>query len=168
MTIRKCGVADFDDVCAVCNDGASAYRGAIAADRWKDPYMPRAELQREVDEGITFYGAFDEQGLAAVMGLQHVGDVALIRHAYTRTHRQRAGIGTALLLHLQSLTDRPILVGTWKAATWAVRFYERHGFTLVDDPDRETLLRRYWSIPDRQIDESVVLRAATSTREGQF
>jgi GNAT superfamily N-acetyltransferase len=162
MTIRSCRDTDFDDVCIVCNDGAAAYRDAIPLDRWKDPYMPADELRREIDEGVRFFGAFDEQGLAGVMGLQDVGDVALIRHAYTRTHRQRAGIGGALLRHLQSLTDRPILVGTWKAATWAVRFYEHHGFTLVDDPDRETLLRRYWSIPDRQIDESVVLREAAS------
>jgi GNAT superfamily N-acetyltransferase len=158
MTIRRCTAAEFADVYTVCNDGASAYQGVIAADQWKDPYMPEDELRSEMLAGVDFYGAFDfEQELVGVMGLQQVGDVALVRHAYTRTRRQRAGIGGALLAHLQSLTDRPILIGTWKAASWAIRFYERHGFTLINGPTRETLLRRYWTIPDGQIGHSVVL-----------
>ena len=158
MTIRRCTAAEFGDIYTVCNDGASAYQGVIAADQWKDPYMPEDELRSEILAGVEFYGAFDlEDELVGVMGLQQVGDVALVRHAYTRTKRQNAGIGSALLAHLQSLTDRPILVGTWKAAGWAVRFYERRGFTLINDPTRETLLRRYWTIPDSQIGHSVVL-----------
>jgi GNAT superfamily N-acetyltransferase len=159
MMIRRCDADDFEDIYAVCNDGASAYRGVIAADRWQQPYMPRLELRHEIDHGVTFFGAFDTDGLAGVMGLQEVGDVTLIRHAYVRTNRQRGGIGGALLHHLQTLTNRPTLVGTWKAATWAIVFYQRHGFHLIDGPEREALLRTYWRIPERQIEESVVLRA---------
>ena len=158
VTIRPCGAADFADVYAVCNDGASAYRGVIAADQWKTPYMPESELRDELRTGVEFFGAFDAQhGLVGVMGLQPVGDVVLIRHAYTRTNRQRAGVGSALLKHLQSLTERPILVGTWRAATWAIQFYEQHGFRMIEGPQRELLLRQYWTIPQRQVEESVVL-----------
>jgi len=157
-TIRTCSAKDFEDVFAVCNDGAQAYRGVIAADQWKDPYMTESELRSEMLAGVEFFGAFDdEHGLLGVMGLQQVGDVALIRHAYTRTARQGRGVGSALLAHLQSLTNRPILIGTWKAATWAIRFYEARGFRIVEDLQRETLLRQYWTISQRQIDDSVVL-----------
>jgi GNAT superfamily N-acetyltransferase len=158
MTIRRCTAAEFADVYAVCNDGAAAYRGVIAADQWKTPYMSEGELRAEMLAGVEFFGAFDdEQGLVGVMGLQQVGDVTLIRHAYTRTTLQGAGIGSALLAHLLALTDRPVLVGTWKAATWAIQFYERRGFTRIAGWQRERLLRRYWTIPERQIEESVVL-----------
>jgi GNAT superfamily N-acetyltransferase len=157
VTIRVCNAADFDDVYAVCNDGAAAYRGVVAAAQWKEPYMPETELRHEIDAGVRFFGAFDDDGLVGVMGLQSVDDVALIRHAYVRTRRQGSGVGSALLAHVRSLTDRPILVGTWKAATWAIHFYQRHGFKLAEDPQREALLRRYWTIPERQIEESVVL-----------
>jgi len=160
LSIRACGVRDFQDVYEVCNDGARAYRDVIPADQWKEPYMPEAELRRELDAGVRFFGAFDDHGLVAVMGLQDVIDVALIRHAYTRTIRQRTGLGGRLLGHVLSLTNRPILVGTWEAATWAIQFYERHGFTLVDDRQREALLGRYWTITARQIEESVVLADA--------
>src|SRR3954469_3184801 len=136
-TIRACGTADFGDVFEVCNDGARAYAGVIAADQWREPYMPEAELRREMAFGVRFFAAFDELGMVGVMGLQDVADVTLIRHAYTRTARQRTGVGGKLLGHLQSRTDRPILIGTWKAATWAIGFYERHGFMLVDEPNRE-------------------------------
>ena len=158
MLIRRCSATEFADVYAVCNDGALAYRGVIAPDQWKEPYMPEAELRREMRAGVEFFGAFDdEQRLAGVMGLQQVDDVALIRHAYTRTTRQGAGIGSALLAHLRSLTDRPVLVGTWKAADWAIRFYERRGFTRTDEQQSARLLRRYWTISERQVAESVVL-----------
>jgi GNAT superfamily N-acetyltransferase len=159
-TIRACGTADFGDVFEVCNDGARAYAGVIAADQWREPYMPEAELRREMAFGVRFFAAFDELGMVGVMGLQDVADVTLIRHAYTRTARQRTGVGGKLLAHLQSHTDRPILIGTWKAATWAIGFYERHGFMLVAEAHREQLLRRYWTVPARQIDESVVLADA--------
>jgi GNAT superfamily N-acetyltransferase len=158
--IRQCEPAELDDICAVVNDAATAYRGIIAADRWKDPYMSGEELGREMDDAVQFWGFLEGGRLLAVMGLQHVGDVALIRHAYTRTANRGAGIGTALLGHLRGQTDRPMLVGTWKAATWAIRFYQGRGFRLVSAPDKDQLLRRYWTVPDRQIEESVVLADA--------
>lgn len=158
VTIRDCVAADRDAVCAVINDGASAYRGVIADDCWHEPYMPRAELDAEIAAGVAFCGGFDGGGrLLGVMGLQDVADVALIRHAYTRTDVQGRGVGTALVEHLRRRTERDLLVGTWKAATWAIRFYERHGFCLVDEAEKVRLLRRYWTVPPRQIDESVVL-----------
>jgi len=160
MTIRECNPTELDEVCAVVNDAAVAYRGIIAADRWRDPYMSADELHREVNNGVVFWGAFEDGGLVGVMGLQHVGDVALIRHAYTRTASQGTGIGTTLLARVGGQTDSPVLVGTWAAASWAIRFYQNHGFRLVAGQETDTLLRRYWAIPDRQIEESVVLADA--------
>ena len=160
---------DADAILAVVNDGATAYRGVIAPDRWHEPYMTREELAREIAAGVKFSGYRDERGeLLAVMGIQDVQDVALVRHAYTRTSAQGGGIGTALLRHLMAQTSRPLLIGTWRAATWAIRFYERHGFRVVDDAEKVRLLRKYWTVPDRQIEESVVLaqeslRAAGTT-----
>jgi GNAT superfamily N-acetyltransferase len=154
--IRRCTPADVDQIVAVINDAAEAYRGVIPADRWHEPYMALDELRAEIDAGVTFWAAEGER-IDAVMGIQPVQDVALIRHAYTRTESQGQGLGAALLAHLRVLTERPILIGTWTAAAWAIRFYERHGFHLVTPEEKSALLRRYWSIPDRQIDESVVL-----------
>ena len=162
--IRECTSDEFDSICAVINDAAAAYRGIIAADRWKEPYMSQEELRREIEEGVTFSGFFERDDLLGVMGLQLVSDVALIRHAYTRTASQGRGIGSALLAHVQRQTDRPILIGTWKAATWAAWFYESRGFTLVDAPQKDVLLRRYWTVSERQIEESVVLTATTASR----
>ena len=197
MLIRPCTSADFDAMLDVINDAAVAYRGIIADDRWKEPYMPASELRDEMNDGVAFWGAFDDDGtLVAVMGLQvrvrrdhgaraagvrrdhgaraagvrrdhgaraaeDMGEVALVRHAYTRTTRQGTGVGTALLQHVTRQTHHPILIGTWAAATWAVRFYERHGFRLVRGTAGDELLRRYWNIPDRQIEESVVLADAS-------
>lgn len=160
MMIRQCNAAELEDIRTVVNDAAKAYRGVIAADCWKDPYMSAEELRREMDDAVLFWGFFEGGRLLAVMGLQHVGDVALIRHAYTRTANQGSGTGTALLAHLQGQTDRPMLVGTWKEATWAVRFYQGRGFRLVIAPHKDRLLRRYWTVPERQIEESVVLADA--------
>ena len=157
MLIRRCEAAEFDAMLGVVNDAAVAYRGIIAADRWREPYMPASELREEIEAGVRFWGAFDDGVLRGVMGLQDSGDVALVRHAYTRTADQGTGIGSRLLAHVRSQTDRPMLIGTWSAATWAVRFYERHGFRLVSGAAKDDLLRRYWNIPERQIDESVVL-----------
>jgi GNAT superfamily N-acetyltransferase len=144
----------------VINDAAIAYRGVIAADCWKTPYMSGDELRREMASAVQVWGCFEGGRLLAVMGLQHVDDVALIRHAYTRTANQGSGLGAALLAHLQGQTDRAMLVGTWRAATWAVGFYRGHGLRLVTAPDKDALLRRYWTVPERQIDESVVLADA--------
>ena len=155
--IRQCVAADIEHIYTVINDAASAYRGVIAADCWHEPYMPREELARECASGVVFSGFYDGAQLTGVMGLQLVADVALIRHAYTRTGAQRRGIGTALLSHARRQTDRPMLIGTWKAAVWAVRFYEREGFRQVSAGTKDRLLRRYWDVSERQIDESVVL-----------
>ncbi len=165
MQIRACTTADLDSMVDVINDAAGAYRGVIAADRWKDPYMPREELEAELSAGVRFAGAFDDDGrLLAIMGLQNINDATLIRHAYTRTTAQGQGIGTMLLERLRTEAGgRPLLVGTWTAATWAIRFYERHGFVLVDDIEKDRLLRTYWTVPDRQIEESVVLRQVSTT-----
>jgi GNAT superfamily N-acetyltransferase len=142
----------------IVNDAARAYRGIIPADRWKEPYMPMAELREELEAGVRFSGYVVDGELAGVMGIQGVRDVALIRHAYTLTRMQGKGIGAALLDHLVRNTARPLLVGTWAAAGWAVRFYQGRGFTLVDEAEKRLLLKKYWTIPDRQIETSVVLR----------
>jgi N-acetylglutamate synthase-like GNAT family acetyltransferase len=157
MTFRRCGEADVTAMLAIINDAAQAYRGVIPADRWHEPYMPEAELRAEIAAGVVFWGAEREGQLIGVMGLQDVQDVALIRHAYVATVERGRGTGGALLRHLLAQTDRPILVGTWAAASWAIRFYERHGFTLTTPAEKDRLLRRYWSIPDRQIETSAVL-----------
>lgn len=158
--IRQCRWSEVDEVCGVINDAAAAYAGVIARDCWHVPYMSRDELDRELEAAVVFWGVFEGGQLRGVMGLQHMDDVTLIRHAYTRTANQRTGVGSTLLTHLCHQTDRPVLVGTWRAAIWAVRFYEKHGFRLVTDRDKQALLRRYWTIPDRQIEESVVLADA--------
>lgn len=150
-------IEDPEAIGAVINDAARAYRGVIPADRWHEPYMSAEELRAELAAAVKFVCFRRDGRIVGVMGLQPVGDVALIRHAYTLTAEQGSGIGSRLLEHLRSRTERPLLVGTWKAATWAVRFYERRGFRLVGEAEKERLLRRYWTIPERQIEESVVL-----------
>jgi GNAT superfamily N-acetyltransferase len=141
----------------IINDAARAYRGIIPADRWHEPYMSRSELESEISTGVRFYGYREADRLVGVMGIQDVQDVTLIRHAYVRTPWRSQGIGGQLLAHLRQLTNRPMLIGTWKAANWAVRFYEKHGFALVSEQEKNRLLKLYWTVPDRQIEESVVL-----------
>jgi N-acetylglutamate synthase-like GNAT family acetyltransferase len=155
--IRKCDHRDFETIWEIINDGARAYKGIIPEDRWKEPYMSRTELQHEIDDGVEFWGCQENGDLTAVMGIQNVQDVTLIRHAYVRTSKQKFGLGTKLLLYLQNLTTRPVLIGTWAAAEWAIRFYEKHGFQAVGREQKNALLKKYWSIPERQIDTSVVL-----------
>jgi len=155
--IRRCEVEDFDLIYDIVNDGALAYKGVIPKDRWREPYMSKPELQREIDEGVAFWGYEENGSLAGVMGIQPVQDVTLIRHAYVRTGSQRRGIGAYLLSHLQNLTPGPVLIGTWALALWAIRFYEKHGFRMVHPPQKDHLLKRYWTIPERQIETSVVL-----------
>ncbi len=155
--IRRCTDADLSAMLVVINDAAEAYRGVIPADRWHEPYMARDELAAEIHDGVTFWGVEADGALAGVMGLQDRGAVTLVRHAYVRTACRRRGLGTQLLRHLETLTAKPILIGTWLAATWAVRFYEQHGYRALSRADTERLLRRYWRIPDRQVVTSVVL-----------
>jgi len=151
--------SEFDAILNVVNDAAQAYKGVIPQDRWKEPYMPASELEQEIASGVEFYGWKENGALTAVMGIQLVNDVTLIRHAYVVTAYQRIGLGERLLRHLMSLARAStVLVGTWEAAYWAVRFYEKHGFTLVSKEEKDRLLRKYWDIPERQIETSVVLK----------
>ena len=155
--IRKCDQRDIEMIWEIINDGACAYKGIIPQDCWKEPYMSKSELHHEINDGVEFWG-FEERGdLAGVMGIQQVQDVILIRHAYVRSQRQKLGIGSQLLFHLRSLARRPVLIGTWADATWAIRFYQKHGFQVVPREQTAQLLRRYWTIPERQTETSVVL-----------
>jgi N-acetylglutamate synthase-like GNAT family acetyltransferase len=155
--IRPCTDQDLELILEVINDAAQAYAGVIPADRYKDPYMPATELKGEIAHGVRFWGLEQDGRLLGVMGLQDVEDVTLIRHAYVRTAQRRRGIGGRLLDHLRARATRPLLVGTWAAADWAIEFYRRHGFEPVPRDQVPALLRRYWSIPERQIATSVVL-----------
>jgi GNAT superfamily N-acetyltransferase len=155
--IRSIRESDLDAALAVVNAAAEAYRGVIPADRWRDPYMPHDELREQIADGIRFWVAEEDAQLLGVMGIQDKGDVALVRHAYVRPTLQRRGVGTALLHHVTSLTPKPVLIGTWASASWAIEFYERNGFAVVSSEDKNFLLRKYWSIPERQIETSVVL-----------
>ena len=155
--IRSCIASDLDTILSIINDAASAYKGIIPADRWHEPYMPAEQLRSEMQAGVCFSGYEKAGRLVGVMGIQPVQDVTLIRHAYVRTDCRGQGIGSQLLEHLRQQTDRPILIGTWADASWAIRFYQGHGFQLVTPAEKDMLLRRYWSIPDRQVDTSVVL-----------
>lgn len=153
--ISPCPAAEAPRICQVINDAAQAYRGVIPHEHWHEPYMPMEELEAEMKAGVRFWAHGEYDG---VMGLQEVKDAALIRHAYTRTREQGKGIGSALLEHLKRHTDRPLLVGTWKAATWAVRFYESRGFRLVDEAEKARLLKKYWErVSEEQARASVVL-----------
>jgi GNAT superfamily N-acetyltransferase len=155
--IRQCDDSEFETIYGIINDTAQAYKGVVPVDRWKEPYMSRDELRHEMDEGIVFWGYEEDGELIGVMGIQHLQDVTLIRHAYVRTEKQNQGIGGKLLSHLRKQTTRPVLIGTWEDAVWAIRFYEKHGFRLVSSAEKDRLLRMYWSVPERQIETSVVL-----------
>ena len=155
--IRRCTDQDLEGILEVINDAAQAYKGVIPDDRFEEPYMPSEELRREIEDGVRFWGLEQDGQLIGVMGLQDVEDVTLIRHAYVRTSHRRRGIGRRLLNDLRSKATRPLLVGTWAAAGWAIEFYRQHGFELVPRDQVPLLLRRYWSIPERQIKTSVVL-----------
>ena len=144
----------------IVNDAAVAYRGYIPDDRWHEPYMPLEELRSEIAAGVRFLGVERAGALLGIMGSQEVKDVTLIRHAYVRTSERGHGLGTLLLKQLLATTTRPVLIGTWRAATWAISFYERHGFQVVGDEEKNRLLKRYWTVPDRQIETSVVLADA--------
>ena len=156
-SIRPCREDEHAAILAIVNAAAEAYRGVIPDDRWREPYMPAAELDAEIAAGVAFWGYEADGELAGIMGIQPVRDVELIRHAYVSPGVQGRGIGSALLEHLAARSTRPMLVGTWAAAEWAIRFYRRHGFEPVSAERAAALLREYWSIPARQIETSVVL-----------
>jgi GNAT superfamily N-acetyltransferase len=155
--IRRCDDHEFEVISEIINDGSQAYRGIIPADRWTEPYMPSDKLRHEIDDGVMFWGYEEDGTLGGVMGIQHVQDVTLIRHAYVRSINQKQGIGTRLLSHLRQMTDNPVLIGTWANAVWAISFYEKHGFLMVDPEEKNRLLKKYWKVPERQIETSVVL-----------
>ncbi len=155
--IRQCNDRDFEIIYSIINDAARVYKGVIPEDRWKEPYMSKDELQHQINGGVVFWG-FEEDGkLIGVIGIQHVQDVSLIRHAYVRPEKQNRGIGQELLFELYSQTDRPTLIGTWAGAVWAIQFYEKNGFKIVSQQEKNRLLKKYWSIPARQVETSVVL-----------
>jgi GNAT superfamily N-acetyltransferase len=159
-TIRPCRDDERPAILAIVNAAAEAYRGVIPADRWHEPYMPLDHLQSEMAAGVRFVG-YDDHGLVGVMGIQDRGDVDLIRHAYVRTSQRRRGIGEELLKFLEETTSKPVLIGTWAAATWAIRFYEKQGYRVLSREDTVRLLKKYWDIPERQVETSVVLASRT-------
>ena len=160
--IRRCDDEHaFELIWDIINDGARAYKGIIPESCWTEPYMSRTELRQEIEAGVVFWG-FEENGtLAGVMGIQQVQDVTLIRHAYVRTSSQKRGIGAHLLSHLREFAKRPVLIGTWADAVWAIRFYEKHGFRMVGAREKDQLVKQYWTVPERQIEMSVVLADRT-------
>jgi len=163
--IVKSEPTDFNEIYLIINDGASAYRGIIPADRWHEPYMTAAELKEQIDDGVQFWIYRQDDEILGVMGIQHKDPVTLIRHAYVRTKDRKKGIGSKLLQHLCDLTANPILIGTWADAKWAIEFYQKHGFRLLLEGEKNKLLQKYWTIPVRQIETSVVL--ASSDWEGE-
>lgn len=155
--IRKVSQNECELICEIINDAAQAYKGIIPTDRWKVPYMDQDELLHEINEGVIFWGYYEDNLLVGVMGIQPKQDVDLIRHAYVRTVKRGQGIGGELLTFIRQQTARPILIGTWADAIWAVAFYKKYGFELESPDGKNMLLQKYWSIPDRQVETSVVL-----------
>lgn len=157
--MRKLASDDFQAILTVVNDAAVAYRDKIPADCWKESYMPPQELREEIESGVQFYGIKESGVLIAVMGIQSVDYVTLIRHAYVLTNCQRRGLGEKLLNLLLSLAKTSVVyVGTWETASWAIKFYEKYGFKLVSNEEKDILLGKYWNIPMRQVQTSVVLQ----------
>lgn len=161
VVYRRCLEGDFDSVYFVINEGAMAYRGVVSAEHLNDPYMSRKEFRSEIAAGVEFWGYEQHDAMGGVMGIQRTQDVVLIRHAYTRTEFQGQGIGGGLLECLLAKTQCPVLVGTWAALSRSINFYERHGFALVPSQAKDLLLRKYWQVPDAQIENSVVLANVT-------
>ena len=155
--IRRCIEPDINAIFEIINHAARAYKRVIPDDRWHQPYMSAEEIRHEIQDGVVFWGFEQEGRLAGVMGIQEKDDVTLIRHAYVRPQLQRQGIGEKLLVYLEGLTEKAILIGTWMDASWAISFYRKHGYYLVSEEEKSQLLRKYWSIPKRQIETSVVL-----------
>ena len=159
--IKKCSEVEFETICGIINDAAQAYQGVIPEDAWHEPYMSQDELRSEIKAGVEFWGYYVDERLVGVMGVQDKQDVILIRHAYVLTSERRNGIGTRLLTHLERETSKPILIGTWSDANWAIEFYKKNGYRLISDEERGMLLSKYWSISHVQASASVVL---TDTR----
>ena len=159
--IRRCNESDFNTILEIINDAAQAYKGVIPQDRWHEPYMSFEELMNEIKDGVVFWGLEHDGRLLGVMGIQDKENITLIRHSYVRPQAQKRGMGTKLLQYLESITDKPVLIGTWAASLWAISFYQKNGYTLVSEEEKNRLLRYYWSIPKRQVETSVVLAKQT-------
>lgn len=156
--IRRCTQADITAMDAIINEASLAYRGVIPEDCWHEPYMPTSELLAEIAAGVDFWGWEARLGeLVGIMGIQKSRDAMLIRHAYVQPGSQGQGVGGILLGKLVEQVTGLLLVGTWAAAGWAIRFYERHGFRLVTEQEKNRLLSTYWTISPRQKETSVVL-----------
>jgi len=155
--LRKCAPSDNAAIFKIINSAAKKYKGIIPQDRYHEPYMSRERLATEIEAGVVFWGMKENEVLLGVMGIQDIDDVTLIRHAYVDPAHQGKGIGGQLLTHLLALTPRPVLIGTWAAATWAIGFYQKYEFTLLDQEEKNRLLGKYWTIPPRQVETSVVL-----------
>lgn len=155
--IRKCAAEDVEVIFEIINDAATVYKGVIPDDCWHEPYMPMEQLIWEMGDGVCFWGFEDENGLVGVMGIQDKGEVTLIRHAYVRTDKRNRGIGTQLMRYLETTTEKPILIGTWADAAWAVAFYQKNGYSLLPNDEKDRLLKKFWTISERQVETSVVL-----------
>jgi GNAT superfamily N-acetyltransferase len=160
LMIVECEDKDINDIYSIINDAAIAYKGIIPEDRWHEPYMSMEELKAQLEDGVQFWKFTEDKEILGVMGIQPKEDVTLIRHAYVRTTQRNKGIGSKLLEHLYSIATTPVLIGTWADATWAINFYQKHGYRLLLQGEKDTLLRKYWSVPERQIETSVVLANA--------
>lgn len=155
--ISKSKHEDFNEIYRIINDGATAYQGIIPMDSWSEPYMTKEELETQINEGVQFWTYTENGVIIGVMGIQFKEVVTLIRHAYVLTTKRNLGVGSRLLGHLCSISTTPILIGTWADAEWAVKFYQKHGFRLLPKEEKDRLLHKYWTIPNRQIETSVVL-----------
>ncbi|MEC7871433.1 MAG: GNAT family N-acetyltransferase [Chloroflexota bacterium] len=149
---------DLAPILNIINNAALKYKGIIPDCCWKEPYMPKQELINEFDNGVRMFGYDKDNRLLGVMGIQEVENVTLIRHAYTYSDYQGMGIGKSLLQYLFKINkSSSLLVGTWKDATWAIRFYMKNGFVLHTRKQKNLLLERYWQVPLKQVENSVVL-----------
>jgi len=157
MIIKSDEKRDFDTIYEIINDASIAYKGIIPKDRWKEPYMSKNELETQINEGVQFWNYVEDKKILGVMGIQFKNDVTLIRHAYVKTVARQKGIGGKLLNQLINMAKTPVLIGTWKDASWAISFYEKHGFRLLSDKEKNKLLKTYWVIPERQVETSIVL-----------
>ena len=168
MIIRSDEKKDFNTICEIINDASVAYKGIIPADRWQEPYMSKAELKKQISEGVEFWNYQVDNEILGVMGIQFKIDVTLIRHAYVRTIARQKGIGGKLLKHLADMAKTPILIGTWADASWAINFYKKHGFHQLSETEKNKLLKIYWSIPERQVETSIVLANMNSFSGGSI
>jgi GNAT superfamily N-acetyltransferase len=165
--MASCTPDDFKEIYEIINDAASAYKGVIPSDRWHEPYMTEEELKDQISQGVEFSCYREGDKILGIMGIQDRKDVTLIRHAYVRTKVRNKGIGGKLLAHLVTLTTKPVLIGTWAEASWAIAFYQKHGFRLLPDAEKNKLLGKYWTIPQRQVETSVVLASVDWKSEKQ-